>query len=339
MNDGYRDEDILRLLTCFPSKSLGGGIQDLYDAACEKRLEKPEGAIEHCEDALVILEKQTPGTLYPEELADTKGRFHVLLASVYLNEERNLKKAKEHFLRGRDAFHSRQWSHLESLACLGLAITQRKLKKLREAIAACESAQGGIEDKSIPSSVDVTPLREAIERERSEIQESLELLTRVPVVSDIAAGLGRIAEENVEEYLYLDDDEDKDVDFGVKVVGDSMKDDGILSGDTALIRQQPGVEMGEIAAVVIQTPTGSEGVLKRYHHAYEEQAGMWHWFLKSSNPLSEDLVVIPGTAKVDAIKALYDKASQEGKIRNPIKYYENAELAIAGKYVGLVRNG
>ena len=60
--------------------------------------------------------------------------------------------------------------------------------------------------------------------------------------------------------------------------------------------------------------------------------------LESSNPLSEHLVVIPSGADIDAIKAVYTKAGPSGKMRNPTEYYEEAKLAIAGKYVGLVRN-
>jgi hypothetical protein len=45
----------------------------------------------------------------------------------------------------------------------------------------------------------------------------------------------------------------------------------------------------------------------------------------------------PGGANVDAIKALYDKAIRSGTIQNPIRYYVDAEVDIAVKYVGLVR--
>jgi SOS-response transcriptional repressor LexA len=155
----------------------------------------------------------------------------------------------------------------------------------------------------------------------------------IPITYDIAAGLGRIAQENIEEYWPLFGGEHKGADFGVRVVGDSMKGHGILSGDIALIRQQSGIEMGEIAAVVVTTRTESEGVLKQYYR-YEKRADMQHWFLKSSNPSTEHLVIIPSGANANAIRDLYAKDIQAGRIR----IYENAELSIAGKYVGLVRN-
>jgi SOS-response transcriptional repressor LexA len=114
--------------------------------------------------------------------------------------------------------------------------------------------------------------------------------TEIPIVGDIAAGLGRIADENIEDYLLLGDNCRNGADFGVKVMGDSMKGHDILSGDIALIRQQPAIEMGEIAAVVVTTRTESEGTLKQYYR-YEKRADMQHWFLKSSNPSSEHLVI------------------------------------------------
>ena len=46
----------------------------------------------------------------------------------------------------------------------------------------------------------------------------------------------------------------------LEVEGTSMKDAGILAGDLAVVRRQPTVEMGEIAAVTID----GEGTLKRW---------------------------------------------------------------------------
>jgi SOS-response transcriptional repressor LexA len=174
---------------------------------------------------------------------------------------------------------------------------------------------------------------------RSKPSETLasSLIWRIPLVSDIAAGLGVIAEENTEKYLVLDDTFRGVADFGVRVVGDSMIGDGILPGDIALIRQQPRVEMGEIAAVVIITPTVSEGVLKKYHLAYAERSDLAHWFLASSNPTSAHIVAIPSGADVAGIRALYDEAIRSGTMRRVISYYADAELAIAGKYIGVLR--
>jgi repressor LexA len=83
----------------------------------------------------------------------------------------------------------------------------------------------------------------------------------VPVLGKIAAGTPILAEENIERRLVLDDilrSKAAEPFFLLQVSGDSMVDRGINSGDLVLIRQQPTVENGEIAAVLI----GNEATLK-----------------------------------------------------------------------------
>lgn len=555
----FRGRKILQLWEGLDPESLRRSVLGVYkddyraefeNAYCD-RFNNPEKAIERSQKALTALEKSPAPALGDSNAwAYARGKFHLLIAAIQPDQE----KAEQHYLESREAFHSKQWSHLQSLACLGLAITQRKLGKNKEASEVCDSAQYLVDHQSIP--VNTTDLRQAIEdlrqaikKEKLKIQEQLQLeettpssdkqqvklplfdivagkdiiakesttdlnllcrhdyrrpksreilslvdfpnakfadyileigdvdetddtlhkgdwilideenvlenlhgqkvavliITRtksgtktcasiktffiaktrsrtnranhyflktesekspsiivshfssptrtidkyyeeykkggpvehkivydirvsgivvgdpipataikaaarvvptakpkppqpllsesIPIISDIAAGLGRIADENIEDYLLLGDNYRNGADFAVKVFGDSMKGHGILSGDIALIRQQSGVEMGEIAAVVVTTLTESEGVLKIYYR-YEKRADMQHWFLKSSNPSSEHLVIIPSGTNANAIQDLYAKDIQAGKI----KIYENAELSIAGKYVGLVRN-
>ena len=82
---------------------------------------------------------------------------------------------------------------------------------------------------------------------------------RVPVVGSIAAGSPILAEQNIEEYLYMD--RSLKIDFCLKVRGDSMIDADIHDGDVALFKQQPMVENGEIGAVVID----NEATLKKIY--------------------------------------------------------------------------
>jgi hypothetical protein len=105
-----------------------------------------------------------------------------------------------------------------------------------------------------------------------------------------------------------------------------------------LIRQQENVENGDIAAVVIITPEKemSLGVLKRYYVVHEKREDLQHWLLESSNPSSEHLVVIPTGVDIKAIEDLYIKKAKAGKIVPPV-FYRDAEIAIAGKYVGVTR--
>ncbi len=292
------------------------------------------------------------------QLEKSQGQISILLGAISLGQK-DWSAASYYFEQG--ARRLRQWGHtsLESLAYFGRALTHKQEENWPGALEAAQKALDAIHGLPVPDkSMHTKHLQKRIEEGIRSIGEvSARVIAKqppsrrptpsrsmsspplpIPIVSNIAAGLGVIVEENIENYLLLDDDRRNDVDFGVRVVGESMKGDGILPGDIALIRQQPIVEMGEIAAVVVTTPTGSEGVLKRYHLAYEERPSMFHWFLKSSNPASEHLVVIPSGADIIAIKAIYENAIRSGRIRNPIEYYEDAELIIAGKYVGSVKS-
>jgi repressor LexA len=82
----------------------------------------------------------------------------------------------------------------------------------------------------------------------------------MPILGRIAAGTPILAEENIEGRLELGDVAKKGADqvFLLRVSGDSMIERGINPGDLVLIRQQPTVESGEIAAVLI----GDEATLK-----------------------------------------------------------------------------
>lgn len=82
----------------------------------------------------------------------------------------------------------------------------------------------------------------------------------VPVLGTIAAGVPTFAEENIEDYLWLD--KSLFVDFSLKVKGDSMKDADIQDGEIALFRKQSTVDNGDIAAVVIE----DEATLKQVYY-------------------------------------------------------------------------
>ncbi|MCB9077978.1 MAG: hypothetical protein H6631_10320 [Anaerolineaceae bacterium] len=151
------------------------------------------------------------------------------------------------------------------------------------------------------------------------------VIRRIPVVSQISAGLGVIAPQDINEHLYWDEVECAGANFGLLVEGDSMVDDDILPGDIALIRQQEHVENGDIAAIVIQTPEESIEVIKAYH--FYDRPGHEHWFLKSSNQAGAHLVVVPDEARLERIRRFY-----AGRMEN-VAFYPNAELRVAGKFI------
>ena len=80
---------------------------------------------------------------------------------------------------------------------------------------------------------------------------------KVPLVGTIACGTPITAVENIEDYI--DMSEDVRADFALRCKGDSMINARIFDGDIVYIRQQPDVENGEIAAVLID----DEATLKR----------------------------------------------------------------------------
>lgn len=89
--------------------------------------------------------------------------------------------------------------------------------------------------------------------------EPLPEFRSVPLVGTIACGTPTLAEENIEEYVKMSDN--VRADFALRCKGDSMINARIFDGDIVFIRQQPDVENGEIAAVLIE----NEATLKRVY--------------------------------------------------------------------------
>lgn len=87
---------------------------------------------------------------------------------------------------------------------------------------------------------------------------------RIPVIGSIACGTPILAQENIEGYITLNP-EDK-ADFCLLCKGDSMLP-RCQNGDLVLIRKQPTVENGEIAAVRI----GDEATLKKVYRPAPDQ--------------------------------------------------------------------
>lgn len=91
-----------------------------------------------------------------------------------------------------------------------------------------------------------------------EPQAPLKNAQSIPIVGTIAAGTPILADENIEDYFYIDNS--VKCDFGLKVKGDSMINADIFDGDIVFIRQQPTLENGEIGAILLE----DEATLKRF---------------------------------------------------------------------------
>lgn len=112
----------------------------------------------------------------------------------------------------------------------------------------------------------------------------------VPIVGDIACGEPITALQNIDGYADLPDG--VHADFALRCKGDSMTPT-FNDGDLVLIRQQPEVEDGQIAAISID----GEATLK---HVYKQPSGL---LLVADNPqypplqvTASDNVVIYGRA-------------------------------------------
>lgn len=84
-------------------------------------------------------------------------------------------------------------------------------------------------------------------------------MQRVPLIGTIACGEPTLAAENIE--CEVDMPEHVKADFALRCKGDSMINARIYDGDIVYIRQQPTVDDGQIAAVLID----DEATLKRVH--------------------------------------------------------------------------
>lgn len=107
--------------------------------------------------------------------------------------------------------------------------------------------------------LDLNPVSLITGVENSDNITPLPNMYSIPLLGTIACGEPITAAENIEDYVSAP--EHIKADFALRCQGDSMIDARILDGDIVYIHQQPSVENGEIAAVLI----GDEATLKRVY--------------------------------------------------------------------------
>lgn len=111
-------------------------------------------------------------------------------------------------------------------------------------------------------------------------------IREVPLVGRIAAGSPILAEEHIEDVVPLPESlVGAGALFMLEVRGDSMTGAGILDGDMVVVRSQPLVENGEIAACLVD---GEEATVKRL----ERRNG--RVILHSDNPSYEPMFFTSG---------------------------------------------
>lgn len=99
----------------------------------------------------------------------------------------------------------------------------------------------------------------------------------IPLLGTIACGEPILASENIEDYIKCPGN--INADYALRCKGDSMINARIFNGDIVFVRQQPDVDDGEIAAVLID----DEATLKRVYHKPNRLR------LKPENPTYEEL--------------------------------------------------
>ena len=107
-------------------------------------------------------------------------------------------------------------------------------------------------------------------------------MKRVPLIGTIACGTPTLAVEDATEFIDAPEGIQNDIDFALECKGDSMINARIFPGDIVYIKQQPVVENGEIAAVLI----GDEATLKRVYYT----PGHDRITLQACNPLYSDMI-------------------------------------------------
>lgn len=116
-----------------------------------------------------------------------------------------------------------------------------------------------IRSKTLKS--DVEPVDFDFGREENEVD--------IPILGKIAAGEPILALESQEDSvrvdrMFLGKTRDKDV-FALRVVGESMIEDGINNGDFIFVRKQRIASRGAIVVALID----DEATVKRYYHEGE----------------------------------------------------------------------
>lgn len=86
---------------------------------------------------------------------------------------------------------------------------------------------------------------------------------KLPVLGNVACGEPIYANEDLEGYVYID--EDIGADFCLRAQGDSMVNARIFDGDILYIKKQDMVDDGEIAVVLIE----DEATVKRVYYDRE----------------------------------------------------------------------
>ena len=112
---------------------------------------------------------------------------------------------------------------------------------------------------------------------------------QMPVIGAVACGKPKLAVEDIQCYIPLDQSLKDGEYFGLVADGESMKDVGIHSGDIIFIRRQETADDGDIVVAMIDDDYSDESTatLKRFFRDKENKK----YILHPENSEMEDIIV------------------------------------------------
>ena len=330
--------------------SLGEALLELYEIADDcLRNDRSVEAFQYCQTALKLCDGLKSETELNSSLDPSYARaiFYAYMGTSYLNQGK-LKHALDCYDNSRSQLHGNLWHDRwnEGLLWCTIGKLYQWTGKLEDAFLAFQQSLFCFQ--SVTS--DNKDTSDRIAETQAELKETSRLLRnslksrakplrptpvkppdvksakiiRLPLVAKIAAGSPILAEENIENYLFLNKDYARDATFALKVQGDSMVKASILDKDIVLIREQRTADNGDIVAVLL-TDIDAEATLKRY---YKEGS---HIHLQPENDAEKHLIIVPRHQDIDPVKAHYGKEGIDVNIMAGIK------VDIVGKVVGMLR--
>jgi len=105
-------------------------------------------------------------------------------------------------------------------------------------------------DKTKPRALEVIEGGRMRERAAAHV-EAPSRSTVLPLVGEVAAGTGLVADEHVEDMVAVPEQLCADADFLLTINGDSMVNAGILDGDLVVVRKQDDARNGEIVVALM----------------------------------------------------------------------------------------
>jgi repressor LexA len=109
---------------------------------------------------------------------------------------------------------------------------------------------------------DIIPIRRGQIANVAPLEESDDTMCEIPIIGRVAAGAPILAVENVQDTVKVDRvliGGHREV-FGLRIVGESMIEDGIFDGDYVFVKKTPTAGRGDIVVAMIE----GEATVKRY---------------------------------------------------------------------------